>query len=92
MNEPKHVVLKLEGSALSIEMDIREEKLIGTILSALVVFVNRGFPLRVTQSFSQSLSKSQSIVSTVIWKGKEMREWSDDLQRRIRSYRSKLRG
>ena len=91
MNEPKHVVLKLEGNALSIEVDIKEDKLIAAILSALVVFVNKGFPLRITQSFSQSLSKSQSIVSTVIWRGKEMLEWSDDLQRRIRSYRTKLR-
>lgn len=90
MNEPKNVVLKLEGSSLVIEVDVREDTLIATILAALVVFVNKGFPLRVTQSFSQSLSKSQSMVSTVIWKAKEMLAWADDLQKLIRSHHAKL--
>jgi len=90
MNEPKNVVLKLEGNALVIEVDIRDDTLIATILAALVVFVNKGFPLRVTQSFSQSLSKSQSMVSTVIWKAKEMLAWADDLQKLIRSHHAKL--
>ena len=91
MNEPKNVVLKLEGNALVIEVDISEDNLIGMILSALVVFVNNGFPLRITQSFSQSLSRSQSMVSTVIWKAKEMLALADDLQRLIRSHRAKFR-
>ena len=90
MNEPKNVVLKLEGSSLVIEVDVREDTLIATILAALVVFVNKGFPLRVTQSFSQSLSNSQSMVSTVIWKAKEMLAWADDLQKLIRSHHAKL--
>ena len=90
MNEPKNVVLKLEGSSLVIEVDVREDTLIATILAALVVFVNKGFPLRVTQSFSQSLSKSQSMVSTVIWKAKEMLAWADDLQKLIRYHHAKL--
>ncbi len=91
MNEPKDIVLKLEGGTLSLEVDIREDKLIGAILSALVVYVDEQSPLRITQSFSQSLSKSQSIVSTIIWKGKEMLAWADDLRARIRSHQIKLR-
>jgi hypothetical protein len=38
MSEPKDVVLRLEGNALSLQVDIREDKLIGAILSSLVVF------------------------------------------------------
>ena len=36
MNEPKDVVFKLEGSTLSLEVDIREGRLIDAILSALI--------------------------------------------------------
>jgi len=90
MDEPKNLVLKLEGNALSIEMDIRERKLIASILLALVVFVNNGYPLRITQCFTQSLSKSQRIATVIISKGKDMLAWADDFQGRIRCHQSRF--
>jgi hypothetical protein len=90
MNEPKNLVFKLEGNTLIIEVDTREANLIATILAALVVFVNKGSPLRITRCFSQSLSMSQSMLSTIIWKTKEMVAWADDLKRLIRSHQTKL--
>ena len=91
MNEPRHVILKLEGNALSIEVDVREDQLIAAILSALAVFAGKERPLRITQYFTQTLSKSQTIASTVIPKGKDLLSWADDLQVRIRSHQAKLR-
>ena len=91
MNEPKHVVLKLEGNALSLEVNIREDQLVAAILSALAVFVSKGSSLKITQYYTQTLSKSQSIATTVISRGKDLLSWADDLQARIRSHQAKLK-
>lgn len=90
MKEPRNLVFRLEGNALTIEVDIGEADLIDTILSALVLFVNKGVPLRITKHFGQSFSRTGSISSNIILKAKDMVAWADDLKRLVRFHQNKL--
>jgi len=42
MKEPKNVVLTIDGKALTMELDLKDEELIELIVNALALFVKKG--------------------------------------------------
>jgi hypothetical protein len=90
MKEVKNVVVRVDGRSFTIEVDIAEENLIAALISAFGLLIKRGFPVRVVQSSSQPLSKSQSILSKVLHTVKELAEWAEDLKRLLRVHKSRI--
>jgi hypothetical protein len=90
MNEVKNVVVKVDGRTFTLEVDITEENLITALISAFGLFIKRGSPVRVVQSSSQPLSKSQSMLSKVLHNLKELGEWAEDLKRLLKVQKSRI--
>jgi hypothetical protein len=90
MEEVKNVGVKVEGRTFTLEVDIEEENLITALISTFGLFIKKGTPVRVVQSSSQPLSKSQSMLSRVLHTIKELGEWAEDLKRLLRIQKSRI--
>jgi hypothetical protein len=91
MKEPKNVVLRIDGKALTMELDLKDEELIELMVNALGLFVKKGSPLKVFQAYGRNLSSSSTtIVTKIISKVEQAIEWRDELKKVISSQRGKL--
>jgi 3-phosphoglycerate kinase len=90
MNEVKNVVVKVDGRTFTLEVDITEENLITAMISTFGLSIKKGAPVRVVQSSSQPLSKSQSMFSKVLNTVKELGEWAEDLKKLLRVQKSQI--
>jgi hypothetical protein len=75
MREAKELMVSINTRAYTIDIAIEEDELIETIFSALKEYVNKGFPLRVRESYVTSLSDSLKIITKIISRGAQMDEW-----------------
>lgn len=89
MREAKNVVVRLEGRAFVLEVDLSEEDLIAEMINSLSLFINRGFPIKVIQTSTLSMGRSQSMWSRILTSIKELGEWVDDLKRLSRIHRGR---
>jgi hypothetical protein len=86
----KTVILRVEDRTFTLEVDITEEGLITDMLSSLERALEEGTPLRVVRHAAQSLSMSQSIISRVLWKAKDLDDWIADVRGLLRLQKRKL--
>lgn len=89
MKEAKNVVVRLEGRAFVLEVDLSEEDLITEMITSLSLFIQRGFPIKVIQTSTPSMGRSQSMWSRILTSIKELGEWVDDLKRLSRIHRGR---
>ena len=91
MKEPKNVVLTIDGKALTIELDLKDEELIDLIVDALALFVKKGSPIKIFQAYGRSLSSSSTtIVTKIMSKVEQVGEWRNELKKVISSQRGKF--
>jgi hypothetical protein len=90
VKEAKNLVIKLDGRALTIEIDISEDDMIRTMISSLALFINEGFPIKVTHTSKQPLSRSQSMSSRVLRNLTELGDWANDVKRLLYIQRTRL--
>jgi len=91
MNEPKNVVLRIAGKALTVELDLKDEELIDLLVNALGLFVKKGSPIKVFQAYGRNFtSSSTTIVTKIMSKVEQVIEWRDELKKVISSQRGKL--
>jgi hypothetical protein len=89
MKDAKNVVVRLEGRAFVLEVDIAEEDLISEMISSLSLFIKRGFPIKVIQTSAPSMGRSQSMWTRILTSIKELGEWVEDLKRLARIHRGR---
>ena len=75
MKEVKELTVSMNTRDFTIDIPIEDDELIETIFSALKQYVNRGFSLRVKESYVTSLSDSLKIITKIISGGAQMDEW-----------------
>jgi len=75
MREAKELMVSMNTRAFTIDIAIEDDELIATIFSALKEYVNKGFSLRVKESYVTSLSDSLKIITKIISRGAQMDEW-----------------
>jgi hypothetical protein len=91
MKEPKNVVLRIDGKALTMELDLKDEELIELLVNALGLFVKKGSPLKIFQAYGRNLSSSSTtIVTKIVSKVEQVIEWREELKKVISSQRGKL--
>jgi len=81
MNEAKNIIVRLDGRAFMIEIEISEDEVINTMISSLGFLINEGFPIRVTHTSKQPLSRSQIISSRILKDFPDLKEWADDVKK-----------
>jgi len=91
MKEPKNVVLTIDGKALTIELELKDEDLIELLMNAMALYVKKGSPIKVFQAYGRSLSStSTTIVTKIMSKVEQVVEWRDELKKVISSQRGRL--
>ena len=91
MKEPKNVVLTIDGKALTMELDLKDEDLIEILINAMALFVKKGSTIKIFQAYGRSLSSSSTtIVTKIMSKVEQVVEWRNELKRVISSQRGKL--
>jgi len=84
MKAAKNLVVRVDGRALTVEIDISEDDLISTMISSLESFINEGFAFRITHTSKQPLSRSQSMSSRILKSIPDLEEWGDDVKKLLR--------
>jgi hypothetical protein len=94
MKDAKNIIVRLDGRAFLIEIEISEDELIGTMISSLGLLIHEGFPIRITHTSKQPLSRSQSMSSRILKSIPDLNEWVDDVKKllRVQGARLVLRG
>jgi hypothetical protein len=94
VNEAKTVIVRLDGRAFMIEIEISEDELISTMISSLGLLIDEGFPIRITHTSKQPLSRSQSMSSRILKNIPDLKQWVDDVKKllRVQGARLFLRG
>jgi len=90
MKAAKNIVLRVEGRALIIEVDVSEDDVISTMISSLESFINEGIAIRITQTSKQPLSRSQTMSSRILKNIPDLKEWADDVKKIIRVQGTRL--
>ncbi len=90
MKDAKNVIVRMDGRAFTIEIDISEDEVISKIISSLGFFLSKGFALRITHTSKQPLSRSQSMSSRILRNIPELKEWGDDVKRLLRVQGARL--
>jgi hypothetical protein len=90
MKEAKNVIVRLEGRAFMIEIEISEEEMISAMISSLSSLINKGFPLRITHTSKQPLSRSQSMSNRVLKNIPDLSDWADDVRKQLRVQGARL--
>jgi hypothetical protein len=90
MNEAKNIIVRLDGRAFMIEIEISEEEMISVMISSLSSLIDKGFPLRITHTSKQPLSRSQSMTSRILKNLSDLRNWADDVRKQLRIQGAKL--
>ena len=91
MKEPKNVVLTIDGKAITMELELKDEDLIELLVNALALFVKKGSPIKLFQAYGRSLSSSSTtIVTKIMSKSEQVVQWRDELKKVISSQRGRL--
>lgn len=75
MRKVKELMVSINTRTYTIDIAIEDDELIETIFSALKEYVNKGFSLRVKESYVTSLSDSLKIITKIISGGAQIDEW-----------------
>ena len=90
MKAAKNIVVRVDGRALIIEVDVSEDDVISTMISSLESFINEGIAIRITQTSKQPLSRSQTMSSRILKNIPDLKEWADDVKKIIRVQGTRL--
>ena len=90
MKAAKNIVVRVDGRALIIEVDMSEDDVISTMISSLQSFINEGIAIRITQTSKQPLSRSQTMSSRILKNIPDLKDWADDLRKIIRVQGTRL--
>lgn len=91
IHESKNIVVSIDGKALTLEMDVKDEELIDAVVGALTQLVKKGSALKVFQTYGGALSStSMTMVTKIIPTIKQMQEWKDDLRRVVRIHQGRI--
>lgn len=90
MKDAKNIIVRLDGRAFMIEIEISEDELISTMISSLGFLIDEGFPIRITHTSKQPLSRSQSMSSRILKNIPDLKQWVDDVKKLLRVQGARL--
>jgi hypothetical protein len=90
LKKAKNVTIRINGKGLSFELDMYDDDVIVNMIYSLAPFIQEDFPIRIIQTSTQALSKSQSFFSRVLTHTDELSTLADDLKRLLRIQKGRL--
>ena len=90
MMDAKNIIVRLDGRAFMIEIEISEDELISAMISSMGLLIDKGFPIRITHTSKQPLSRSQSMSSRILKNIPDLNEWVDDVKKLLRVHGARL--
>jgi hypothetical protein len=88
MQEPKEVEVSISDKFFTINLPIQDEKLIASVFLGLGQYVEKGFPMKVKQSYV-TFSSSVEITTKLILKTRHVAEWEKDTKAFISAMRKR---
>ncbi len=86
----ENVTIRINGRGFTFEVDMCDEDMIVTMISSLDPFIKEGYPIRIIQSSTQALSKSQSFLSEDLRTSSELTRLADDVRKLVRTRRARF--
>jgi hypothetical protein len=90
VNKAKNIIVRLDGRAFMIEIEISEDELISTMMSSMGFLIDEGFPIRITHTSRQPLSRSQSMSCRILKNIPDLQQWVDDVKKLLRAQGARL--
>lgn len=84
------MTIRINGRGFTFEVDMCDEDMIVTMISSLDPFIKEGYPIRIIQSSTQALSKSQSFLSEDLRTSSELTRLADDVRKLVRTRRARF--
>jgi hypothetical protein len=88
MQEAKEVEVSISDKFFTINLPIEDEKLIASVFLGLGKYVEKGFPMKVKQSYV-TFSSSVEITTKVILKTQHVAEWGKETKAFISAMRKR---
>ena len=86
MADPKEVGVTINERFLSVDLKIEDEELISSIFAGIALYVRKGLPVKVRQSYV-TFSGSQEILTKFMSKTEHVAQWSQETKRIISALR-----
>lgn len=83
MEEIKEADISINNRVFTINIAIKDEELIEAIFRALKEYVEKGFSIRVRESYVTPLSDSLKMITKIISGGSQVDEWRDETKQLI---------
>lgn len=88
MKEPREVGVAIQDRFFTLDVGIDDEELIMSLLAGLALYVRKGRPIKVRQSYV-TFSGSQEIVTKFISKPEQVGEWSKETKQILSALKKK---
>lgn len=82
MADPKEVSVSINDRFLTVDLRIEDEDLIHSILAGIALYVRKGMPVKVRQSYV-TFSGSQEIMTKFMTKTEHVAQWSQETRQII---------
>ena len=82
MEDPKEVSVAINDRFLTIDLKIEDEDLISGIFAGIALYVRKGMPVKVRQSYV-TFSGSQEILTKYMTKTEHVAQWSQETRQII---------
>ncbi|MBN2126253.1 MAG: hypothetical protein JW821_18280 [Deltaproteobacteria bacterium] len=83
MKEAKEVTVTIKDRAFNVGISLQDLDLIEVLFDALSNYVMKGSPIRIMQTYGESLSESTRIITKIISRLPQMVEWRDETRQLI---------
>ena len=89
MEEARQVNISINDKYFSIDVSVKDWELIETIFSSFTEYLESGGPIKIKQTYVESLSDSMKIISKLISKKEQVDRWKGETKQLISVLRKK---
>jgi len=78
MMEPNEITVSMSHRSFNIDISIKDLKLIEAVFNGLTQYVDKGFTIKVRETYMNSPKDSLRIITKIISKPEQMKQWQQE--------------